>query len=65
MAGSSPKSLESVSRTLSALRRRGPATSELVVKIGSEAFEFEFRGGDKAQRAYQLIMTELLQNEPS
>lgn len=41
------------------------ATSELVVKTGSEAFEFEFRGGDKAQKAYQLIMTELLQNEPA
>lgn len=40
-------------------------TSELVVKTGSEAFEFEFRGGDKAQRAYQLIMTEMLQNEPA
>jgi hypothetical protein len=40
------------------------STSELVVKTGSEEFEFEFRGGDKAQRAYQLIMTELLQNEP-
>jgi hypothetical protein len=40
------------------------ATSELVIKTGSEEFEFEFRGGDKAQRAYQLIMTELLQNEP-
>jgi hypothetical protein len=41
------------------------ATSELVVKTGSEAFEFEFRGGDKAQRAYMLIMNELLQNEPT
>ena len=41
------------------------ATSELVLKTGTEAFEFEFRGGDKAQRAYQLIMTELLQNEPA
>ena len=41
------------------------ATSELVVKTGSEAFEFDFRGGDKAQTAYQLIMTEMLQNEPS
>jgi len=40
------------------------ATSELVVKTGSEEFEFEFRGGDKAQRAYQLIMKELLQHEP-
>jgi Bacterial PH domain len=36
------------------------ATSELVVKTGSEAFEFEFRGGDKAQRAYQLIMSKLI-----
>jgi hypothetical protein len=40
------------------------STSELVVKTGSEEFEFEFRGGDKAQHAYRLIMTELLQNEP-
>ncbi|MDE3097574.1 MAG: PH domain-containing protein [Chloroflexota bacterium] len=39
------------------------ATSELVVKTGSEEFEFEFRGGDKAERAYKLIMGELLQNE--
>lgn len=39
------------------------ATSELVVKTGSEAYEFEFRGGDKAQRAYTFIMFELLQNE--
>ena len=40
-------------------------TSELVVKTGSEEFEFEFRGGDKAQRAYALIMNELLQHEPT
>jgi len=39
------------------------ATSELVVKTGSEEFEFEFRGGEKAQNAYQLIMKELLQSE--
>jgi hypothetical protein len=39
------------------------ATSELVIKTGSEEYEFEFRGGDKAQRAYTLIMTELLQSE--
>ena len=39
------------------------ATSELVVKTGSEEYEFDFRGGDKAQRAYKLIMTELLQTE--
>jgi hypothetical protein len=41
------------------------ATSELVVKTGSESFEFEFRGGDKAQRAYAFIMYEMLQNEPT
>ena len=41
------------------------ATSELVVKTGSESFEFEFRGGDKAQRAYSFIMYEVLQNEPA
>ncbi len=41
------------------------ATSELVIKTGSEAYEFEFRGGDKAQRAYALIMREVLQNEPA
>ena len=40
------------------------ATSELVIKTGSEEYEFDFRGGDKAQRAYKLIMTELLQTEP-
>jgi len=39
------------------------ATSELVIKTGSEEFEFEFRGGDKAQRAYRFIMAELLQSE--
>lgn len=39
------------------------ATSELVIKTGSEEYEFDFRGGDKAQRAYRLIMSELLQNE--
>ncbi len=39
------------------------ATSELVIKTGSEEYEFELRGGDKAQRAYQLIMAEVLQNE--
>jgi len=41
------------------------ATSELVIKIGSEEFEFEFRGGEKAQQAYKRIMTELLQSEPA
>lgn len=38
------------------------STSELVIKTGSEAYEFEFRGGDKAQRAYKFIMFELLQH---
>ncbi|TMB68981.1 MAG: hypothetical protein E6J43_05230 [Chloroflexi bacterium] len=39
--------------------------SLLVVRAGAgEDYEFEFRGGDKAQRAYQLIMSETLQNEP-
>ena len=41
------------------------STSELVVKTGSEEFEFEFRGGEKAQSAYKLIMAELLQGEPA
>jgi hypothetical protein len=40
------------------------STSELVIKTGSEEYEFEFRGGEKAQRAYKLIMSEVLQNEP-
>lgn len=41
------------------------ANSELVVKsAGGDEFEFDFRGGDKAQRAYGLIMQEILQNEP-
>lgn len=38
------------------------ATSELVIKTGSEEFEFEFRGGDKAQRAYRLVMAQLLEH---
>ncbi len=41
------------------------ATSELVVKAGTEVFEFEFRGGDKAQQAYRMMMSEILQNEPA
>ena len=35
-------------------------TSELVVKAGSDEYEFEFRGGEKAQTAYHLIMKHLL-----
>jgi hypothetical protein len=38
-------------------------TSELVVKAGSETYEFEFRGGGKAVEAYKFIMSELLQPE--
>lgn len=34
-------------------------------KTGSEAFAFEFRGGDKAQRAYMLILQEVIEAEPS
>ncbi|PZR62524.1 MAG: hypothetical protein DLM71_06435 [Chloroflexi bacterium] len=40
------------------------SSSDLIIRAGMHEFEFEFRGGDKAQRAYKLIMTELLQNEP-
>ena len=36
------------------------ATSELVVTSGANQFEFEFRGGEKAQSAYQFIMKHLL-----
>jgi hypothetical protein len=36
------------------------STSSLVVKAGSEDYEFEFRGGEKARRAYRLIMARLL-----
>ena len=39
------------------------STSELAIQAGKE-YEFEFRGGDKAQRAYRFIMQELLQHEP-
>jgi hypothetical protein len=39
------------------------STSELAVEVGSREYEFEFRGGDKAQRAYHRIMFELLQGE--
>jgi hypothetical protein len=42
---------------------RGPfgPTSELVLKTAVDEFEFAFRGGDNAHRAYQLIMTALLE----
>lgn len=39
------------------------ASSELVIRAGSDTYDFDFRGGDKAQRAYKLIMAEILQPE--
>ena len=36
------------------------STSELAVRAGSQDFEFEFRGGEKAQRAYRVMMEEML-----
>ena len=38
-------------------------TSNLIVLAGSKEFEFEFRSNEKAHRAYQLIMWNLLQHE--
>ena len=37
------------------------STSELVLKAGAENYSFEFRGGEKAEQAYSLIMRALLQ----
>jgi hypothetical protein len=37
----------------------------LVVRASSETYEFEFWRQDKAQLAYQMIMSEILQNEPA
>lgn len=39
------------------------STSNLVVVAGAREFEFEFRSSDKAHRAYELIMRNLLQGE--
>ena len=39
------------------------STSELVVKSGSETYEFDFRGGEKAQTVYKIIMEQLLMLE--
>ncbi len=41
------------------------SSSEIVIKASGDEYAFEFRGGDKAQRAYQHIMRELLQHEPA
>jgi hypothetical protein len=38
-------------------------TSSLLIIAGSREFDFDFRSNDKAHRAYQLIMWNLLQNE--
>lgn len=51
--------------SVSSVRESGVfrVTSSLVVKTGTDAFEFDFRGADKAPLAYQMIMRELLQAE--
>ena len=36
------------------------ASSKLGIHAGANAFEFEFRGGDKAHQAYRIIMAYLL-----
>jgi len=38
-------------------------SSKLVIRAGSDVYEFDFRSNDKAHRAYQLIMANLLQTE--
>jgi len=38
-------------------------TSKLIVIAGSREWDFEFRSNEKAHRAYQLIMGNLLQDE--
>lgn len=39
-------------------------TSKLIVKVGSESYEFEFWSQDKGHAAYHILVRELLQNEP-
>ena len=36
------------------------ASSVLTIQSGGDAFEFEFRGGDKAHQAYMMIMEYLI-----
>ncbi len=36
------------------------ASSNLVLKAGTEEFEFEFRGADKAHHAHNLILSHIL-----
>ena len=42
------------------LKRGFFASSKLGIHAGADHFDFEFRGGDKAHRAYQIIMEYLL-----
>lgn len=42
------------------LKRGFLSSSTLTVHAGNDSFTFEFRGGDKAHRAYTLIMEYLL-----
>ncbi len=37
------------------------SSSKLILHTGNDSFEFEFRGGDRAYRAYIMIMEHLLQ----
>ena len=37
------------------------SSSKLILHTGNDSFEFEFRGGDKANQAYIMIMEYLLQ----
>lgn len=41
------------------------SSSHLVVTASGQAYEFEFGGGEKAQRAYAIILGEILQSEPA
>ena len=38
----------------------GSLSSELTIRTSGEAYEFEFRGGEKAHQAYNLIVPQIL-----
>ncbi len=38
----------------------GSLSSELIIRTAADAYEFEFRGGDKAHKAYELIVPQIL-----
>ena len=38
----------------------GSLSSELVIRTSGADYEFEFRGGDKAHKAYELIVPQIL-----